>query len=274
MKTNIVEEKGRTIVKIYIPNFDTSGKEEFVKSISAEIEENENGFAGFRDKNILKKHLEWSVFGEDGKPENLKPETGKIFEIAGTALRECVSAAGQAVKNRIDVYVFPTFDRFVKEKMIGVSGFTPWKNTVLIYMNPVLGWEDALGGTVYHEFAHAVMMNFSERKTLMDNLVFEGVAERFRESVAGGDISPWSGSLGYDDATKVFAGLKDKLNSEDEKLIRDVFYGTGDYPLWAGYAVGYHVVGDFLKGAEKKSKKNWDEILRMKPEKFIREHII
>ncbi len=58
--------------------------------------------------------------------------------------------------------------------MDGVAGYSFWRNTILVYINPVDGWDTALRSTICHEFAHAVAQNYNKMETILDQLVFDG----------------------------------------------------------------------------------------------------
>ena len=73
----------------------------------------------------------------------------KIIEPLNDTLKECNKVLPGGV---IDIFVFPTFSRFVKEEMFGVSGFTPWKDTVSISVHvDVLSYGRPLIETLSHE---------------------------------------------------------------------------------------------------------------------------
>ncbi len=120
-----------------------------------------------------------------GSPRKFKfkkdPEK-KIAQIAGTAITKCrkIAKNGPIIK----IFVFPTFDRFVKRKMYGISGFCAWKNSMLLFIHP-----------------HA-----------------KNLTEHFREAVAGGPRSPWASSLTGKQTRKLFGRLKNKPNLQTSRL--------------------------------------------------------
>src|SRR3989338_4242042 len=221
------------------------------------------GFAGCSHKDGLRAHLKWAI----GEINDIGPISEDKTKIAiEETVKKCFSAV--SAPKPLHIFVFPTFDTFVKERMNGVAGYSFWRNTILVYINPVDGWDTALRSTICHEFAHAVAQNYNKMETILDQLIFDGVAEHFRDSVVNGDKAPWVKALTKEEAMKIFDEIKDDLDSVDENTRNEIFYGTGKYQLWSGYAIGYFIVGNFLK---KLNKIDWNEILKMPPRKIFEE---
>lgn len=247
-----------TRVNIHIYD-DVSGLEspgDFAKLIK---DSNEIGFAGFSKRNDLTKLLIFHSVGSVGK---YNIDTKKIIKLVRGSLHKCLVPTPL---KEIYVFVFPTKDNFIRDKMGGVSGDTFWKNTILLFLHSDSKL-DSISRTVAHEFAHAYSLNYMERITLQDNIVFDGMAENFSISVIGGDETPWSTSLSREESMKIFRELKNKLHSTSRKLYGDLFFGREKYPLWSGYAIGYHLVCDYLKS----KKVKWLELLKTSTEKVIK----
>jgi len=226
----------------------------FVERVVERIEfDEEVGFAGFKDRVALAKALQWLVYGRD--PQAWHPVKACDVSI------ECPPLVREEV---IRVFLFPALDRFVRERLGGVHGFVPWKNTILMGVTNVPGWKEEFKGVLAHEVAHAVMLRYSERRTLGDHLVYDGIAERFREAVAGRSRLH---TIPPDEAKRILEEIRPKLNSWDEAFYRELFFGGGSFPLWAGYAVGYELVKPFIEG------RSWEEIFKTPPSDIIR-HVL
>lgn len=127
-------------------------------------------------------------------------------------------------------------------------------------------WRKSLQNIVCHEFAHAVSLNFNNRNTIGDDVVFEGIAEHFREDLMGAGKSPWVQSISEKEAKQIFQEIKPKIKINSNALYRELFFGTGKFPLWSGYAIGYYLVGNYLN---KCARKNWVEIFTKQPTEII-----
>ena len=73
-----------------------------------------------------------------------------------------------------------------------------------------------------------------------------------------------SQALSQKDALKWYEKLKEHFQATD--LYYPVFLEGKDYPLWAGYAVGYWLIEAYWKQHPETS---WDEIVRLKPEEIL-----
>jgi uncharacterized protein YjaZ len=243
-----------------------TNRRQFIVSLVKNIQDSEIGFAGFKTKEKLIEYLEKSVFSENTGVVPVDPvviEERKIVPIIRHALSEC---AAKLNIRAVSVFVFPTFSKFVKEKMFGTTGHTPWKRTMLVFISPNAPcWENALVDTVTHEYNHAVFLEYHQCESLLDALVMEGLAEHFREQVTDRGRAPWTAVLDESEVRILTQELKllGSLGSCDHDLRRRIFFGDSKkYALWTGYAVGYHIVESFIKTNPKLS---WTEIMTKSP---------
>jgi len=126
--------------------------------------------------------------------------------------------------------------------MSGVTGFGFGAIRLFINSN-VKGWKTALKECVCHEFNHIVYNKYHRRETLLDNIIYEGLAEPFREHVVGGKQAPWSKALTLRECKRIFSRIEKLLSSKSPKVYRSVFFDFEDekYPLWSGYSIGYQM---------------------------------
>ena len=68
----------------------------------------------------------------------------------------------------------------------------------------------------------------------------------------------------------LFRLTKLEVNSKKYKLYREVFFGTGKYPLWSGYTIGYYILKEYLK---QQKEINWEKIIKTKPKVILKEYI-
>ena len=76
-----------------------------------------------------------------------------------------------------------------------------------------------------------------------------------------------NGKINYK-GNKIFPKIEDKLNSRNQQLYYDLFFGSKKYPLWSGYSIGYYIVQNYLN---KQKKINWNKIIRLDPQIILKE---
>jgi uncharacterized protein YjaZ len=243
----------------FFEEFEFKNKEEYVKKLTRSINETESGYAGFLEKEYLEQQLIHQVFGKDYLFEKIVFDDKKINNILKTQFDKSNKLVSL---EDLDVYVFPCFNSFVKEKMKGVTGFTPYNNTVFIYLNPSHDFEDQLEYVFCHEYNHAVIFNHHKWETTLDSLIFEGMAENFSEAIT--NKVPITQIISKSDCEKYFSLIKKDLHSKDNKKYFELFFGTGKYPLWLGYNIGYHIVKEYLENVQ------WSEVVKTKPEDVLK----
>ncbi len=169
-------------------------------------------------------------------------------------------------ENDIIINVSSTEDKFVGDKMGGVIGFTPNGHTFFLSINESTNnWVKFIAGNVAHEFNHAVRLQRVHQKshTLLNSLVFEGLAQCFEEQITG-LTRPWSKAITRVKAQAIWMKLKKRLNVESMDLYNGLFIGQNDkeFPHWSGYTIGYLIVKERLH----ELGKDWNDIMSMKLE--------
>lgn len=271
MQSKKIKIKNKLIAQLYLfldVNFSIfPDKESALSSTLKNVKNSNIGYAGFKSKNNLHDYLISAIFDPKEKdiPKILKYnfDTEKITEIIKDTIKLCHKTIESSITN---IFVFPTFDNFVKQKMNGAFGYTPYKNTILIFLNlQNRKWEKALASTIAHEFNHSLILNYNTWETLLDSLIFEGLAENFNEKIIGGK-SPWIKALNLSQSKKIFLSLENKLDSKDYSLYRSVFLENKEYPLWTGYSIGYYIVRSFIKI---NPDLKWPKILKLNPKNIL-----
>ncbi|OHA26280.1 MAG: hypothetical protein A3C06_02455 [Candidatus Taylorbacteria bacterium RIFCSPHIGHO2_02_FULL_46_13] len=277
MKTKEIKSAGKTIADIYLQGSDpgaTAGdKKRLVSHLSKDIKETDIGYAGFSTKDALNSYLMSTVFDEketDNEIFNFALDEKKIVRAIKEAVVQC---SNKLPTETVHIFVFPTFSKFVKEKMFGTTGYTPWKDTILVFVNPLNQyWERALTETIGHEYGHSVSLRYNKCESLLDSIIFEGLAEHFREQAVGDERAPWTKVLGINQSRSLFLEMElgNLLQSTDKKVYRAVFFGNEKYARWTGYSVGYHLVESFVTN---NPNLKWQEIIKMRPKDiFDRAH--
>ncbi len=234
-------------------------KEKFVKNIADKIPKSESiGYAGFQQKRDLEKFLKHIIYSDEEKPEWEKLGENECKKEIKKAMKNCKKFSN----NWIHIFVFPTTDTFIKTNMKGVCGWCVFDNTIIIAASKTKNWKKVLRASIYHEFTHAIRKDYRNDMSLLEQIVFDGIAERFSEKFEKNSYIPKK--IEKKEALKIFDEIKTKLKSKNEKLLKDIFYGTGKYPMWAGYAIGYWLCEPYIK------KHKWNETLEAKPEEILR----
>lgn len=274
MKSEIIKNNGKTIARVYLPciEYDPSNnKMELITCLSGKIEDSDSGYAGFNTKENLNNYLREAVFDKVDDNNHQYAFTlneVKIIETVTKAIKKCSDVLPGGITS---IFVFPTFSQFVKEEMSGTTGYAPWSDTILIFINSANPqYNKALSETVGHEFNHAVFLRDKQCATLSESIIFEGLAEHFREQVIGGDQAPWTRIFELNQVKIIFLEMKlaNLLQSTDPEIHRGVFFGNKKYIRWTGYAIGYYIVKSFL---ENNPSLDWKEIMARQPKDIFSE---
>ena len=261
MGTTLVHSAGKLIGKIHIIESKSNGKKEFIDSITNSISKDKySGFGGFKEKTWLRRFLPPGIFGEykgEKVPEYRLPNK-ELNKLISNALIKSYKVLPSPHTN---IFVFPTFSSFVKHQMKGSTGYSPYKNTIHMYVYPekVIGWQQEISNTIAHEYTHSVVMRHHKWRTLLDSLAYEGLAEHFRERIVGGGRAPWTIAISKEQIQRYWRELKPQINSKDYKLYHKVFFEGKSYPRWTGYTIGYNIFKSFLKNEK---SKDWKQIVK------------
>ncbi len=224
------------------------------------------GFAGYSEKKWLEMTLKRLILDSEGDNQNYSYKEEYYEEIEKIS-EEVFKKCKDYIKKDIHIFLFPTFDKFVIEKMNGVNGFCPWKNTILIFINFTRKWKEQLKETIVHELAHALSSYALPDAPIGHWIILEGIAENFKDFIIKKNQSPWTKSISKQKSLEIFKEIKEKINKNNFKDYSEIFFGTGKYPLWTGYTIGYNLVKEYLKKYE---KIDWKIILKENPERILK----
>lgn len=232
-------------------------KKDIVDTITHFIPDDDQiGFAGYLNREDLSRDLHSFIFGASQSinlPNLGKDDKKEIRDIIKDSVEKCRVYANVPPLN---IFIFPTQDPRVLKSMEGVNGFTPYKGTIHIYINPNARneWQKHLISTVIHEIAHVLSREQFEWNTILDSLIFEGLAEHFREQVSGGKKMPWTVAITKKDARHIIKKLEEKkiLQTTDDEFYMDLFFGGKKFKKWSGYTVGYFIIETVLRSKKYK----------------------
>jgi len=192
----------------------------------------------------------------------------KGLEKAVPLIKEGVLKASSLLNTKNDVIInaSATDSGYVRDKMEGVAGSTLNGYMISLRINKgAARWKRFVVGIVAHEFNHVIRYQRIIRmdKTMLDNLVAEGLAQCFETQLTG-MVRPWSKAITNAQARAVLMKLKGRLDVESQDMYTRVFLKEGDreFPHWSGYTIGYLMVGKRLEGL----KRDWDMVVGMKSE--------
>jgi hypothetical protein len=152
-------------------------------------------------------------------------------------------------RGRVRIDVRPNPDGAIPE--IGVGGATDLRGNVHISWDPtrvavrkaLLAWVPVI---VAHELHHSAHFRAGAGgNTLGDVIVSEGMADQFAHEVyPHAQHSPWDHALTKEQKHAYWKRVRPLLQA---RIDPSVFWGdNGRFPQWAGYTVGYDIVGRYL----------------------------
>ncbi len=179
-------------------------------------------------------------------------------------IESAITETLEKVQNIFNVYDVSVHVIEDKEKIIpetGIGGFTPDSHTIFIYYdleheNFKKNIKQEIASTLSHEFHHAVRNRTFDwtQDTLLGAMVTEGLADHFDIEMNKGKPKPWSLALSDSKIIEIekLAGLE--FNNREYNH-SDWFFGSQEknIPKWAGYAIGFKIVKEYLQKTNKKA---------------------
>jgi hypothetical protein len=253
-------------ITFHFPKFSGENKRAFIEAVIASVPfDSKIGYAGFSYKKYLRKEFEQRYSHSDIKayqPLTLtqKKKIKRILLATAKAFSQLLPPSSGPVS----VFIFPWFGPFDNyDKAMGFStGFCPYKNSILIFLAPQLFMYQSLKGSLAHEYNHAIFLNHHDmQQTLLEAMVFEGLAENFEEEVVGAGPASYASLMTRKTAMKILDSMTShSLRSKSYNLYKHVFFGGKKYKKWTGYSIGYWIVKTFKK---KNPNLSWQEIMKM-----------
>lgn len=136
---------------------------------------------------------------------------------------------------------------------LGIGGLAPDAHTIFVALDPdnerfKTALEPELFRTVAHELHHVARRQASQRgRTLLDALIHEGLVDHFAIELTGIEPPLWVLALCPEQTTRLLARAREEYDSHHYSHIA-WFFGSDelDIPRWAGYSLGFKLVGDYL----------------------------
>jgi uncharacterized protein YjaZ len=152
---------------------------------------------------------------------------------------------------RVDLVVRDAPAQTVPE--IGIGGLAPDSYAIFIALDPLHPtFEQAvhreLARTVAHELHHLARRRAGCRgTTLWDAVVHEGLADHFSVELYGNEPPRWSIALPQALLDDLVSTVAEYGSGSFDHAVWFVGKNPATVPRWAGYAVGWHVVGEYLR---------------------------
>ncbi len=154
----------------------------------------------------------------------------------------------------VPIYIFPVQQNFgIFSKNISKSGVS-FKDKIFFFISPEEDekeWESVF----VHEYHHCTRMKHLKKKkhyTLLDSIIFEGLAEYAVKEYCGEEyLSKWVHSYSDEQLEEFWKRLViDELTlGQDNPRHDQILKGKGNYPQMLGYAIGYHLVNQYSKNS-------------------------
>lgn len=186
---------------------------------------------------------------------NANRSLDRYLELISSAYQRATKVTEELLQlQNVDVVCIADPSMVISE--IGIGGYTPTRYLSYLYIDPAFDIDETeIFNTICHELSHAKRydaMGYGE--TLLDSMIFEGLATAFEEEIGGkGAFLP--AQLLAREKTEVLVGeVKSHFNDTNfdyqQWFILD---STHKLPRWAGYEVGYYLVRTYLARTNKKA---------------------
>jgi len=263
VKKFIVNEAGKTCELIIFEKYEhTYPKNEF-KRISKLIDFREIDRNGFDIRSNIHsgfpKEYDYQITGRINSNNRLELDSNKIKNLVGSVYKKYNS---MFLCNFMRIFIYPWETEHKKSDMNGVAAFSPFKNTIHLWINPKNSkWRKVVEETIFHEQSHAylynhnkIFLNWDKNSILHNWMISEGLAENYAKSVTGGIVwnitkNKWFGFT-KKECQDIFKNLGQKIKMEvtDENYreMNSIMFGGGNYKRLTGYAIGYWIVSDYM----------------------------
>lgn len=152
----------------------------------------------------------------------------------------------------VDVVVRDAPELVIPE--LGIGGLAPDAHTVLLTVDAAhdlfaSAFDRELVAVLAHELHHVARHRGpGYGRTLFEALVTEGLADHFATEISRTPPPPWTVALTADERARL-AQLAEEEYDSRRYVHRFWFFGDDEraIPRWAGYSLGFQLVGDFLE---------------------------
>ena len=197
------------------------------------------------------------ISAKQGRALVKKLQTNKVWDIS---LNEMELLRRKWKGPSVPVFIFPSdsHNKVLIREFNGKSGLA-YADKLFLFISPQ-NTETEIRAILAHEYNHVCRLNmFPKREddcTLLDTIILEGLAEMAVAERFGKDFtSSWTSLYSDRQLAKFWKEFvypnRNQLKETD--IHEEVLFGLGRYPYMTGYAVGYYVVRNFLRGTNLQS---------------------
>lgn len=184
----------------------------------------------------------------------------KAVEPYAAELRTIAESAVKAAKKllpikEVDVVFYDNPGAtFTEDELGGIGGFTPNAHTVLVSLNPRHShFKDSLKNELLfmliHELHHTIRWQKQvEVDTLLEALIFEGLADHFAMEITGRKKPTIYSSALTREQKEFFLKKASEEWNKPTYNHNEWFYGSKpeSIPRWTGYTLGFDLVAKYL----------------------------
>jgi len=255
-------------IHFYFPNASerVATKKQLVATILHTMKKDGNTqYAGYaKEKNLEHDILAYLGSGKPGRNLSITPaQKESIQATVFETLRKCQGALPHP-NPPIFIFVYPWIpDSETRRQFGGATGFASYY-TLHLFIDPNQISQRSIAETVAHEWNHLVYYRYHDqsKRTLLDQMIIEGLAEIFREELLGGRHAPWSLALSERETVGQKNALTGSLESTSANLYRAVFFGSKKFRRWTGYSIGYRAAAAYRQNHKKSA---WIKIIKTDP---------
>ncbi len=169
----------------------------------------------------------------------------------------------------VDIWVSENKNHTISE--VGIGGSTPTEKNVFIYLDSfnielISNLEAHFKSVLTHELHHSLRHKYLKVKnTLLESVIREGLADHFDLEVNGGELKYWDNALSPSEISKLLKIAETDYDNENYNH-KEWFFGSNEIPRWAGYSLGFYLVGNYL---EQNKKEKASTLYAKKAEDFL-----
>jgi len=183
--------------------------------------------------------------------KDIKPYSGELKTIAEATIASVEKLL--PIKD-VDIVLYDNPKATIDE-IGGIGGFSPNANLIFISLNPrhpdfKKAVKEELAFTLAHELHHTIRWQKQvEGDTLLEALIFEGLADHFAQEVTGRNKPSLYSCALTPEQKKVFLKKASEVWNESSYDNNLWFFGLKSdiIPRWTGYTLGYDLVATYLQ---------------------------